>query len=228
MVQSSHQNTLMKLFSEADRSRIADAVREAEGKTSGEIVPYVVEASDLYEEAEWKGAALLGTAALLTFAFLHRLTSLWLPIDIAVSAGLTIVAAGLGALLVRHVSFLKRFLAGRRLIERRVHHRALEAFVTEEVFDTRDRTGILIFLSLLEHHVYVLGDAGINAKVQRTDWEEVVKTIIDGVKKGKTIDGLVSAIRQCGTLLQKEGVQIRPDDTDELPGYLRIGDAPER
>ena len=35
----------------------------------------------------------------------------------------------------------------------------------EEVFSTEDRTGILLLLSLFEHRVVVLGDAGIKAKV---------------------------------------------------------------
>ena len=39
---------------------------------------------------------------------------------------------------------------------------AMAAFVEEEVFSTRDRTGILLFLSLFEHRVVVLGDSGIN------------------------------------------------------------------
>jgi putative membrane protein len=218
----------MNSFSESDRSRIAGAVKEAEAKTSGEIVPYVVEASDVYEEAEWKGAAVLGVAALLTFAILYTVTPIWLPFDIVGLAALMIVASGIGALLVHHVAWLKRLLAGKRVVAKRVHQRAIEAFVAEEVFSTKERTGILIFLSLLEHQVYVLGDAGINAKVRQTDWQDVVHTIVDAVKKGKTVDGLVSAIKQCGTLLQREGVQIRPDDTDELPDYLRVGDAPER
>ncbi|HCV43918.1 MAG TPA: hypothetical protein DGH68_10580, partial [Bacteroidetes bacterium] len=43
-----------KLFSESDLIRIKVAVEEAEGKTSGEIVPYVVDMSDAYEVAEWR------------------------------------------------------------------------------------------------------------------------------------------------------------------------------
>ena len=54
-------SSVTRLFSEADRARIQAAVHDAEGKTSGEIVPFVVERSDGYEAADWRGGALLGT-----------------------------------------------------------------------------------------------------------------------------------------------------------------------
>ena len=227
MTQSSNVQALTKVFTEVDRKRIEAAVKQAEGQTSGEIVPYVVESSDLYEEAEWKASALLGLVVLLAFVLLHRLTEVWLPVDLLGATIAVVAAAVVGVLLARHVYFLKRFFAGRKLMARRVHQRAVEAFVAEEVFDTNERTGILIFLSLVEHQVLVLGDSGINAKVQQHEWEGVVRVIIDSVKKGKVVDGLVTAIQQCGQLLQRQGVERRPDDKDELPDYLRIGDTPE-
>jgi len=214
---------LSKLFPKSELSRIEAAVEEAETKTSGEIVPYVVEQSDHYEEAEWRAAALLGFLALITFAAIHRLTTAWLPTDLAEVALITLVAAGVGTLLVRFVAPIKRMFAGKHM-DHRVHQRAAAAFVAEEVFNTRDRTGILIFISLLEHRVLVLGDSGINAKVQPSEWDDIVSTVVTGIRTGKATDGLVEAIRKCGALLQKGGVGIRPDDTNELDDDLRVGD----
>lgn len=215
--------SVTKIFPKPDLARIESAVKDAESRTSGEIVPYVVEQSDVYEEAEWRAAALLGAISLTAFAAVHRFTSQWLPLDFAETALVTIIAAGAGAMLVRFVPPIKRLFAGKHM-DRRVHQRAAEAFISEEVFDTRDRTGILIFISLLEHRVVVIGDAGINLKVQPSEWSDVVTTVVDGIRKGKAVDGLVEAIRKCGVLLQKEGIKIRPDDSDELPDNLRIGD----
>jgi len=71
--------------------------------------------------------------------------------------------------------------------------------------------------------VLVLGDSGINKKVQQTEWEGVIKKVVEGMRMGKPADALVEAIRQCGDLLQKHGVTRRPDDTDELRDQLRTG-----
>jgi len=70
----------------------------------------------------------------------------------------------------------------------------------------------------------VLGDSGINAKVDKGDWNNVVATIVGGMRTQNPAEGLVNAIRQCGVLLRKEGVAIRPDDTNELSNKMRTSD----
>ena len=130
--------------------------------------------------------------------------------------------------MTRFIPACKRFFAGNHTMNMRVHQRAAEAFISEEVFNTRDRTGVLIFLSLLEHKVVVVGDAGINAKVQQSDWDGIVGLIVAAIRARKPANGLVAAIAKCGSLLEQEGVAIRRGDTDELPDNLRIGDSPKR
>jgi putative membrane protein len=213
-----------KLFSDSDLARIEVAVNEAEGKTSGEIVPYVVEMSDTYEVAEWRAGMLCGVLALGVVAAVRRLTDVWLPLDFVEMTMAAMFSAAAGALLTHFVPPLQRLFAGKHLIDTRVHQRATQAFIAEEVFATRDRTGILIFLSLLERKVIVLGDSGINAKVNRSDWDEVVYPIVSGIKQGAPTDGMITAIKRCGGLLEQQGVRRRSDDKDELPDNLRMKD----
>jgi putative membrane protein len=175
---------ISRLFSAADLERINAAVHDAEQRTSGEIVPYVVEQCDDYEFAEWRGGALLALLTAIVLMFLHSYTALWLPIDLAGKLLAVLIAFGAGMLLVKYIQSLKRILAGSAAMERRLHQRASEAFIAEEVFLTRDRTGILLFLSLLERRVLVLGDAGINQKVKQEEWQDVVATVVAGIRKG--------------------------------------------
>jgi len=215
---------ISRLFSAADLERISAAVHDAERRTSGEIVPYVVEQCDDYEFAEWRGGALLALLTAIVLMFLHSYTAIWLPIDLAGKLLAVLIAFGAGMLLVKYVQSLKRILAGSAVIERRLQQRASEAFVAEEVFLTRDRTGILLFLSLLERRVLVLGDSGINQKVKPEEWQDVVATVVSGIHGGSPVDGLVDAIQKCGALLERRGVGVRPDDRDELSDSLRIKD----
>jgi putative membrane protein len=90
------------------------------------------------------------------------------------------------------------------------------------VYSTRDRTGILIFLSLLERRVIVLCDEGIKAKVKQEAWDSIVATIVDGIKAGRPSEGLLKAIAACGSLLESENVTKRPDDTSELSDSIHI------
>ena len=213
-------------FSEHDLERIREAVSGAEATTSGEIVPFVVDRSDPYAVAMWRGAVLSATVSLALvllflqlyegwgFAWLH---TPWGPSLVTVMGGIV------GYVFVAVSPGLRRWLAGEDLMTRSVHNRAMRAFVEEEVFKTRDRTGILLFLSLLEHRIEVIGDEGINRVVQPEDWTEIVTTVRDGIKSDRVVDGLIEAIQKCGSLLQRHGVEVRPDDTDELSNRLRIG-----
>ncbi|MEM8557867.1 MAG: hypothetical protein AAGG50_08580 [Bacteroidota bacterium] len=214
-------------LSGADQQRIKEAVAAAETQTAGEIVPYVVGRSGTYDVAVWRGAALAAVLAMLVAMVVALLYDGWGLGWLYTGWGMVLVAltAGtLGALAAAYVPALTRLLAGDDLLDLAVHRRAMQAFVEEEVFDTRDRTGILLFISMREHRIEVYGDAGINAKVEQAEWAEVVLRIRKGIVEDRFADGLVDAIGLCGELLHRRGVEIRPDDTDELPDNIRLRD----
>lgn len=100
--------------------------------------------------------------------------------------------------------------------------RAENAFLQEEVFNTRQRTGIMIFISFFEHEVIVMADKGISEVVDQKEWDSMVRKIIDNVKQGKIVDGIEAAILRCGEILLEKGFVITPDDVNELGDDLRI------
>lgn len=215
---------MKKLLATLDEDRIREAVVDAETRTSGEIVPYVMPRSDDYDVAIWRGAsalAIVGLGAVLLFVQFYEgwgfgwVYTSWGAVLIALISGT------LGAFATAAIRPLRRWLAGAGQLDRTVHHRAMRAFVEEEVFNTRDRTGILLFVSLLEHRIEVIGDTGINQRVAPDDWIGVVERIRTGIKNENLTAGLVDAIGMCGDLLEESGVEIRPDDTNELPNRVR-------
>lgn len=207
-------------FSDSDLEAIRVAVAEAEKGTSGEIVPYVVDASDEYLGAAWKGAAFGALLGALAGWAVHRWGGFW---GTHLFAWMVLPPAGGAALgyLAALLPALRRWLAGPELLELRTRRRAEAAFLEEEVFRTRDRTGILIFVSLFEHRVVVLGDSGINSKVEPREWDEVVRLAVAGIRRGRPGEALAEAVRACGVLLARQGVARRPDDSDELADELR-------
>jgi putative membrane protein len=216
-----------RLFSSEDATRITEAVHSAEASISGEIVPYVVDRSDTYEDTLWRGGMLFGILALLGFLVAEKYSGLWISFDVATITLGTLVAMVGGMVLVVTIPPLKRILAGRAVMDRRVAQRAAEAFLSEEVFKTRERTGILIFVSMFEHEVLVVGDSGINAKVDSAEWNEIVDHILAGVKSGRAADGLIEGIHMCATLLKQKGFTTVRDNPDELQNTLRRGASPQ-
>lgn len=213
---------ISQLFSNSDLERIAEAVKIAEGKTSGEIVPFVVERSDAYESALWRGGFALSASVWLGIVLWYELSSTWFSLRLLEILMALFLAQAIGMLLVLFVPAWRRFFAGEDARARAVKQAAQAAFLSEEVFKTRERTGILIFMSLLERRVEVLGDAGINAKVAQTEWEDVVQTIVASMRAQQPAEGLIAAIQKCGGLLQRQGVLRRVDDADELSNTLRM------
>jgi len=210
-----------RLFTQADLDAIQTAVREAEERTSGEIVPYAVDRSDEYATAAWKGAALGALLGPMVALAIHRWSDLWgipLAVWMAVPAPL---GGALGYLLADLLRPVKRWMVGAAVLDVRTRRRAAVAFLDQEVFNTRDRTGILLFLSLFERRVVLLADAGIHQKVKEGEWEAITSRLAAGIRQARPGPALVEAIRACGELLERHQVERRPDDRDELANELR-------
>lgn len=209
-----------KYFSDADLTAIQEAIDGAELRTSGEIVPYIVERIDDYAEARWRGATLGALALALAAGLGHVLGDYW-------GSGLlwitlpTLMGAGAGYL-VAGIEPIGRSLVPSDTFDRQAQLRAEAAFLEEEVFRTRDRTGILIFLALYEHRAVILADEGIHRSVPAGEWDHVVTDLVSGIRARKASQALQEAIIRCGRILAEHKVERRPDDEDELADAPRI------
>ncbi len=211
-----------KFFSAADLEAIERAVHAAEAHTSGEIVPYAVSHSDHYEAALWKGATLAAFLGVAAAAAARIFGDAWGGPTVGWIVAPPLVGGALGYLAAALIRPLKLALAGHATVDHRVQQRAAAAFAEAEVFATRERTGVLIFLSLYERRVLVIGDKGIGAHVEQHEWNGLVAGIVAGMRAGQPGRALADAVARCGELLQRHGVAARADDTDELPDRLRM------
>lgn len=133
-----------------------------------------------------------------------------------------VVGAALGLLAVLATPSWRRLLVGHDTLERRVRMRAAQAFLDEELFATRDRTGVLLFVALFERRVEIVCDEGVRRKVPEGVWPEVASELARGLRTHQAGPALVAAVERCGVLLEAHGVERRPDDADELSNDPRI------
>jgi putative membrane protein len=208
-------------FGEAELARISAAVARAEQSTSGEIVAYLVGECDAYPEARWRAAAIGGLLGLLAAVALRELVDPWGGSLLLWALAPALLGAAAGTVL-GSVPAIRRRLIAPSTLERRVALRAESAFLEEEVFATRDRSGILVFLALFERRALVIGDAGVRAAVEAEAWRDVVDGLVAGVRAGRPVDALVEAVEACGRLLEQRGVTVRGDDADELADAPRF------
>jgi len=205
-------------FAVEAQERIAAAVRQAETRTTGQIVPVVVERSEPYEEARWIAAVL---AAALVTGLVELLR--WEP-TIAELFALQILGGVLGWLAGR-LAPVERLLAGKRHQEHAVDARAEQAFFEHGLHHTRDGTGVLIFASLRERRAVVIGDRGIDERVGDDEWKRAVDALVEGMRRGSPGDGFVAAIALVGARLEEHfprraGELVR----NELPDGLKRDD----
>ena len=213
--------SLDRFFSPADHAAIEAAVREVEAQSAGEIVPYAVERSDHYLDSLWHAATLGALLGALAGAIVHWAGEFWggpIVLWIALPPAAGAALAWLATLLVPS---LRRLLVPEEVLATRVRQRAAQAFLDEGVFRTRERTGILIFVSVFERHVVVRADRGLEGIVTPAEWEEIVAAIVAGMRRGQPGPALAEGIRRCASLAGR--LPRRPDDRDELSGQLRLG-----
>lgn len=201
-----------KFFTDDERERIHQAVLDAESKTAGEIVPMVVTASARYTEVELLGL-IVGLFLGMTVEFI------WSDPWGSAYINLWPAVGAFAGFLICRIPAVKRRMASKSRIAAAVDSLALAEFTEQGLHYTRDHTGILILVSLLEHRVEVLADRGINEKVEPHTWEEIVGVLTEGLKSNRACDAFCAAINRCGTILETHFPR-QPDDIDELPNRL--------
>ena len=194
-------------LTQSERDRISQAVLEAEKLTTGEIVPMIVAQSDDYPGARWRLAIVIALLfGFLAYFFLDDFDPAWI-------LWVQIPGLYIGYSLGTFGVVLRPFLA-RSKIDEEVHQRALQAFFSRDLHATKDRTGILVMASLLEHRVEILADTGINAKVSQETWQRILTELIGKIKSGELTEGICTAVRECGKVLAEDfpGTHDNPNE----------------
>lgn len=188
------------------RNSVTQAVRELEKQTAAEVVVVLAAGSGSYRDVAYAAGAAAAWATLLFFIFSPATYSpLWVPAETAA------LFAG-AAWLVHRTPALVRLLTSARRREAQVAQAAEAAFVEERVDRTRERTGILVYVSLLERRLEILPDAGIDGRVAPGTWSPVDL---------RTGDDVLAELKRLGGILAQK---VPPTGTnpDELPDEPRM------
>jgi putative membrane protein len=226
------------MLSLADHDRIAAAVGEAEGKTSGEILCVLQHKVSDYREVPlaWAaGAALVVPALLAAFGVEPWLTSPdggdWVATN-AVSLSLALNTAIVGYSLMQLAIFvvvaaalaiirpLKLALTPKSLKRLRVkraalHHLKAAHLVSEEGI-------VVIFASDQERMVTVVADEALHLKAGDAAWDGAVAAVLSGIKARDPTSGFVAAVELCGGYLAEHFPLTGPRRNSLSDGLLEI------
>jgi putative membrane protein len=212
--------TLAQHFlTDAEQHTITQTVQAAEKRTSGEIVPMVVSQSHTYPVAPIVAGVFFGLPLALLSARLFG-GLLWLGTDnMWIFLCFFSIFYFIGYQLVTVFPTLKRFFLSPLRADLAVQNAAAAAFHNESLHNTKDANGILLYVSVLEHRVWILADEGINDKIDPQNWQEIVDLVTAGIKKGIPCQALCDGIERIGAILEHH-FPVEADDKDELHNLI--------
>jgi putative membrane protein len=196
-------------ISHEDHERIAIAIHSAEAKTSGEIVCVLAQTSTHTTALPVFISAVTALAMpwlLVTFTAMtvHRILSLQVVAFLMLLAFLSLPRVRVALMPPK----------ARRAI---AHRTAIEQFTSRGIGRRKDRTGVLIFVSLAERYARIIADDEIAARVPQSEWQAAVDALVGHMRDGRIADGFITAINVCGNQLARHFPRIatsndvRPD-----------------
>jgi putative membrane protein len=199
----------MSFLSPADKEALTAAVASVEERSSAEMVVVVRPQSGSYSHAD-----LLAGAAAGLFTLWFQLFSPWEFSLLSILLGPLALGGGLGWL-VSYSPGARRRLTREATRRAAVRTWARATFVERGVDRTQGRTGILLYVSLLERWAEVVADRGVEAAVPRPEWEDKVAALQGAVRKGEAGRVTAAHLRGLGTVLAAV-LPRAEDDVDEL------------
>lgn len=217
------------LFSSEDAKMVSAAIKEVEEKTSGEIVALVVRRSSLTGHV-YPFLLCLFLLAWLSFwvSVMFLTSSHYALIDLFTTQVILLIALSfalinIAAFFLSRMDWIQNRMTSPHDLDLQCQFRAEREFYRLRMQNTKKSTGVLIFISLMEREVVVLGDKSISKMIANETWSGLVKTITTGISSRQAGKSLCKAIEECGRILS-ESFPRDARDTNELSNTLVFRD----
>ncbi|MGJ0454486.1 MAG: TPM domain-containing protein [Methylocystis sp.] len=195
-----------------DFERIAEAIRRAEEKTSGEIVCVLARRSSDYAFVPPLWGAFIALASPWPMLLFTEIS----PREIFAAQ----IAIFIVATLVVSWGPVRFFLTPRAVKRARAAREAIEQFFSRGVSATKARMGVLIFVSFAERYARIVADEAIAAKISNDEWQGALDLLLEDIRRERAADGFVAAIEECARLLAKHAPPGASGD--ELPDKIYV------
>jgi len=221
-------------LTKADFDHIKQAVAEQEKYTNGEIALALTAESGTYSFWELFFAVICGAfvfAVLLPFSsyfdsLLHTFSWNVLPWYLPAFYGLvSFLLIGL-FFAVANIPVIDRLIIPYVVRHKSVYNRALRCFIESGVYATKENSGILIFISVMEREVRIVADSGIGAKIDQLRWDSIASDLSKAFRENHAVEGILCAVEQCGTILS-ENFPAQKENPNELADGLVVLEAGE-
>lgn len=89
---------------------------------------------------------------------------------------------------------------------------------------TKHRHGVLIYLATVDRKFAIIGDKGINKKVNPDFWDTTKEAMLQNLKKGDLVEGIITGLKIAGKQLQQHFPHHENDPANQLPDDIAFMD----
>lgn len=219
----------MPNISDEDRQRIDQAVQQAEALASVEIVPVIAGSSGRYDRSEdicglWAG--LVAMAIAWTLYPLPQVDSgewgglsPWWHLVVLIAA--LVVGFLAGAMLAARLAPLRRLFTPRSEQAEEVDNRARSMFFDNRVHHTTGASGVLLYVSLLEHRAAIIADQTVLNVLGQEQLDALCEKFTTLLHSGTPTEALCETIGHLGERLAKD-LPRTESCVDQLPNALIV------
>ena len=198
-------NNANKLFNPGDREQISQRIAKLEKQTDAEVVCAVATESGRYDRAESLCGLLVGLVALISGNKLVGMGGWDAPTALSLGVQVTLVVGGfiLGSVLASYWHGLRHLFVGNAEMTSEVRRSVHQVFSQQGIGGTRQRGGVLIYLSLFERRLEVRCDRAVAETIQQSDLEAIRDAVLAKVRTGDPGGGLIAGLDRAEEILAK-------------------------
>ncbi len=210
------------------RREVEDGVKEAETRTSAEIVCAVATESGRYDRAESLGGLFFGLVLLVVV----NLTAANPPGEgawavsgpsLAWQSIAVVLGFVAGNLWLSYSHSIRRLFTGRREMREESERAAMHVFASQGLHKTTGRGGLLIYVSLYERSVIVEADSGVMEAAGQELLDSMCEIASSELKAGNVSEAFTRAIAVAAGKLEL-ALPVQEDDKNELKDHLLVFD----
>jgi len=216
-------NNANKLFSAGDREQISQRIAKLEQQTDAEVVCAVATESGRYDRAESLCGLTVGLIALISGNKLAGMGG-W-DSSSALSLGLQVilVVGGfiLGSMLASYWHGLRHLFVGNAEMTSEVSRSVHQVFSQQGIGGTKQRGGVLIYLSMFERRLEVRCDRAVIERIKQPELDAIRDAVLPKVRKGDAVGGLIDGLDRAEAILAK-ALPATAVVVDALPNDLLV------
>ncbi len=205
----------MRKFDEKFKTKLYQTIEDIENNSLVEVVAMIKANSGNYRDVSFFTGAVVLFLAYTYFMFAPTI------FDVYLIYFMTIIAFVIGFALVEFIPPIKKVLSGKKRKEKNVEVYSRAIFQKGGMRHTKEKIGVLIYVSLFEKKIKIVADRGAKTMVPAEEWDKIKTDFQEVFNASDFQTAFLEKLKNCQTIFSKYIPPVE-DDINELPDDLDI------